>query len=145
MKKQIGVVFITSLFGLAAITYSPLSMENRSSESVKDTGNQELKLEDLMTSRLEGVENTEVVVSRVTIPPNTSLPKHWHPGEEFAYVLEGTVILWQEGKTDVIGKKGDVVKVPLKQIHTAMTTDEGAMILVFRVHELGQPGRTLVE
>jgi quercetin dioxygenase-like cupin family protein len=106
---------------------------------------EELKLEDLFTSQLEGVEGTEVVVSRVTIPPNTSLPKHWHPGEEFAYILEGSVVLWQEGKADVTGKKGDVLKVPLKQVHTAITTEEGATILVFRVHESGKPQRTIVE
>lgn len=136
---------MASLFGLAAMTCSTPSTKDQSSEPVKATGSQELKLEDLFTSQLEGVEGTEVVVSRVTIPPNTSLPKHWHPGEEFAYVLEGSAVLWQEGKADVIGKKGDVLKVPLKQIHTAMTTEEGATILVFRVHELGKPGRTIVE
>ena len=38
-----------------------------------------------MSSRLEGVEGTEVIVSHVTIP-NTSLPKHWHPGEELTTV-----------------------------------------------------------
>ncbi|NIR48390.1 cupin domain-containing protein [candidate division KSB1 bacterium] len=131
------------LFGLAAC--STPSTKDQSSRPVKATGSQELKLEDLLTSQLEGVEGTEVVVSRVTIPPHTSLPKHWHPGEEFAYVLEGSAVLWQEGKADVIGKKGDVVKVPLKQIHTAITTEEGATILVFRVHELGKPQRTIVE
>ena len=80
-------------------------------------------------------------MSHVTIPPNTSLPKHWHPGEEFAYVLEGSVTLWQKGKRNTLGKAGDVLKVPLKQIHTAITDDEGVTLLVFRVHERGQPER----
>lgn len=145
MKKRISVVLMASLFGLAAMSCSTPSTKDQSAETVKATGSQELKLEDLLTSQLEGVEGTDVVVSRVTMPPNTSLPKHWHPGEEFGYVLEGSVVLWQEGKADVIGKKGDVLKVPLKQIHTAMTTEEGATILVFRVHELGKPGRTIIE
>jgi quercetin dioxygenase-like cupin family protein len=104
-----------------------------------------VKLENLLTAVLERVEGTEVIVSRVSIPPNTSLPKHWHPGEEFAYVLEGSVTLWQEGKDDVVAKAGDVARVPLKQVHTAMTGDEGAVVLVFRVHEQGQPERVPVE
>ena len=103
------------------------------------------KLENLLQAVLEGVDGTEVIVSRVTIPPNTSLPKHWHPGEEFAYVLEGTVTLWQQGKDDIVVKAGDVAMVPLKQVHTAMTTDEGATVLVFRVHEKGQPERVPVK
>jgi quercetin dioxygenase-like cupin family protein len=100
-----------------------------------------LSLQTLMKAKLEGVDGTEVIVSHVTIPPNTSLPKHWHPGEEFAYVLKGSVTLWQKGKEGVLAKTGDVVKVPLKQIHTAVTNREGVTLLVFRVHEQGKPER----
>ena len=105
----------------------------------------ELKLENLMKSQLEGVNGTEVIVSRVTIPPNTSLPRHWHPGEEFAYILDGSVTLWQKGKDNIVGMKGDVIKVPLKQIHTAVTKEEAVTILVFRVHEQGKPERIKVD
>lgn len=104
----------------------------------------ELKLENMMISQLEGVDGTEVIVSRVSIPPNTTLPKHWHPGEEFAYILDGSVTLWQKGKDDIVGRAGDVIKVPLKQIHTAVTKDEAVTILVFRVHEQGKPERIRV-
>lgn len=102
-------------------------------------------LETLLSRRLEGVAGTEVIVSRVTVPPNTALPKHWHPGEEFAYVLEGSVVLWQDGEPDTTHRAGDVVVIPLKKIHTAFTRDEGARLLVFRVHERGKPERVLVD
>jgi len=105
----------------------------------------QMKFEDLMTEKLEGTDNTEVVVSITTIPPFTTLPKHWHPGEEFAYVLDGSVILEQEGQADEHYSKGDAAKVPLKQIHTVRTEAESAHLVVFRVHELGQPGRILVD
>lgn len=105
----------------------------------------ELKLETLLKAALEGVEGTEVIVSRVTVPPHSSLPKHWHPGEEFVYILEGSAVIWQDGKEDIVVKPGDVVKIPLKQVHTAITEDEGAVALVFRVHEQGEPERVLVE
>jgi quercetin dioxygenase-like cupin family protein len=103
------------------------------------------KLENLRSDKLAGVENTEVIVSRVAIPPHTRLPKHWHPGEEFAYVIEGSVTLWQEGKADITGKAGDVIKVPLEQIHSAKTNDAGALLLVFRVHQSGKQERYLVD
>jgi len=105
----------------------------------------QLKFEDLMTEKLESAENTEVVVSITTVPPHTTLPKHWHPGEEFAYVLDGSFVLMQEGKADEYYKKGDTGKVPLKQVHTVRTEEESATILIFRVHEQGQPGRILVD
>ena len=106
---------------------------------------EKLKLENLMKEKLEGVPNTEVVVSRVQIPANTSLPKHWHPGEEFAYVIKGSVTLWQKGKEDLLIKEGEAAKVPLKQIHTARTGKEGVTLLVFRVHEEGKPERIKAE
>ena len=92
-----------------------------------------------------GVLGTEVIVSRVQIPANTSLQKHWHPGEEFIYVLKGSAILWQKDKEDIQVKEGDVFKIPLEQIHTAITGDEGVTALVFRVHEKGKPERVKAE
>ena len=104
-----------------------------------------MTFENLLTSQLAGAKSTEVVVSKVTVPPNTTLPRHWHPGEEFAYILDGSVTLWQQDKDDIQGKKGDIVVVPFKQIHTIMTGEEPVTILVFRVHEQGQPERVLIE
>ena len=147
MKRLMSVCLVFCAFGLAIVGLTQSSVADESSQSRSATPEivTELKLETLLSAVLEGVEGTEVIVSRVTIPPDTSLPKHWHPGEEFAYVLEGTIVLWQDGKADITGKKGDTVKVPLKQVHTAMTGDEGATILVFRVHEQGEPERVLVD
>ena len=105
----------------------------------------EMKLENLLSEELEGAPGTEVIVSRVYVPANTSLPKHWHPGEEFVYILKGSVTLWQKGKEDILVKEGEAVKVPLKQIHTAITGNEGVQFLVFRVHETGQPERVKAE
>ena len=117
-----------------------------STSAPQSNKNKELepKLENLLTAKLARVENTEVIVSRVTIPPNSSLPTHWHPGEEFGYVIQGSVTLIQKGKANITSKAGDVVKVPFKQIHSAKTQNEGAVILVFRVHESGQPERIIL-
>ena len=104
-----------------------------------------LVLESLMHATLEGVDDTEVIVSRVLIPPHTKLPRHWHPVEEFAYVVVGSVTLRQEGEDDIVLNAGDVGKVPLRQVHTAITGDEGCELIVFRVHDSGEPERVLVE
>ena len=104
-----------------------------------------LKINNILTSQIELVEGKEIIISHIEIPANTTLPKHWHPGEEYVYVLEGSVVLWQKGKPDVPLKKGDVFKVSAKQIHTAVTDEEGLTGLIFRVHETGQPGRVNVE
>jgi quercetin dioxygenase-like cupin family protein len=138
------IAIVVASTGLA---YSE-TIEQAESEKKKDilVGTiQGLKIDNIMTSQLELVEGLEIVVSHVEIPANTTLPKHWHPGEEFVYVLEGSEVLWQKDKPDVHLKKGDVFKVPLKQIHTAKTGEEGVTVLVFRVHEKGRPVRVNVE
>ncbi len=147
MRMRIFLFLIATVIVSTGLAYSE-TVGQAESEKKKDilAGTvQGLKIDNLMTSQLELVEGTEVVVSHVEIPANTTLPKHWHPGEEFVYVLEGSEVLWLKDKPDVHLKKGDVFKVPLRQIHTATTGKEGVTVLVFRVHEIGQPVRVNVE
>jgi quercetin dioxygenase-like cupin family protein len=147
MRTRIFLFLIATVVVSTELAYSE-TVEEAESENKKDilAGTvQGLKIDNILTSQLELVEGTEVVVSHVEIPANTTLPKHWHPGEEFVYVLEGSEVLWQKDKPDVRLKKGDVFKVPLRQIHTATTGEEGVTVLVFRVHEKGQPVRVNVE
>mgnify|MGYP001432547803 CR=1 FL=1 len=140
MRKMMTSVLVTLALGTLATV--PASASDPDPAASPATGP---ALETLLRAELEGFAGGEVIVSRVTIPPHTSLPKHWHPGEEFAYVLEGSCHLWQEGEEDIVAREGDVLAVPLKQGHTAVTRDEGVTILVFRVHEAGQPERVPVE
>ena len=102
------------------------------------------KLDNLMRARLERVADTEVIVSRVTLAPGTALPKHWHPGEEFAYILAGSVTLRPEGQAPVVLHAREVGRVPLAKVHSAQAGPEGTEILVFRVHQAGKPERVLV-
>lgn len=104
-----------------------------------------LKVEEVMRAPLEGTAEKEMIVSSVVIPPNTTLPVHWHPGEEFAYIVKGSARLWRPGEEAIVGKKGDVVKVPYRAVHTAITGPEGVELMIFRVHEKGRPERVVVE
>lgn len=104
-----------------------------------------MEFKNLLTSPLAAAENTEVVVSEVTLPPNIELPKHWHPGEEFAYIIKGSLTIWMENKGEKKYNKGDACVVPLKKVHSVRTSDEGVTVLVFRVHEKGLEERYLVE
>ncbi len=147
MRMHVVLFFMATILAFSGSNSSGKSeqAEPKKKKDILAGTIQGLKIDNIMTSQLELVEGTEVVVSYVEIPANTTLPKHWHPGEEFVYVLEGSYVLWQKDKSDTYLKKGDVFKVPLKQIHTAKTGEERATILVFRVHEMGQPVRVNIE
>ena len=104
-----------------------------------------VKLENLMRTDLDVAADLEIIVSRVEIGPNLSLPSHYHPGEEFIYVLDGSATLWQKGQPDVVLKAGDVYRIPLEQIHTAITGETSTTAIVFRVHRKGEPERIPAE
>jgi len=87
----------------------------------------------------------EVVVSSVELPPHTMLPWHWHPGEEFVYLLDGEVTAHFRDGTKTLRAPGAVGYVPLKAVHTASTGAAGARLIVFRVHTKGEPERHVVE
>ena len=107
----------------------------------------EVRLENLRIEALasEFTPDREVVVSYVEIPPNTTMERHWHPGEEFHYYLEGKVTIEIDGHEPIIGTPGTVGHVPYKTTHTAITGPEGAKAVVFRVHTAGEPVRYLEE
>ncbi len=85
----------------------------------------------------------EVLVDLVEIPPDTSLDRHWHPGEEFHYYLDGEPEILIEGKGVTHPKPGTVGHVPYQTPHRAGAGKAGARILVFRVHTTGKPWRYL--
>ena len=137
MRSRIQLTFLTFAF---------LPVYALSHDSPPDTNSavdSSPVLQSLLSEQLEATPNTEVIVSRVSLPPNTTLPKHWHPGEEFAFVINGEVTLWMKNRDSVKLVAGDAVKIPLKQIHTAITHEHSVDLVVFRVHEKGQPERVL--
>lgn len=85
----------------------------------------------------------EVLVDLVEIPPNTSLDRHWHPGEEFHYYLEGEPEVQLADGPPTHPALGTVGHVPFKVVHRAGAGARGAKILVFRVHTRGEPWRFL--
>ena len=107
--------------------------------------NASVQVENLLRESIAGVEGKEVIVSRVSFPPHTELPWHWHPGEEFFYVIEGSVTLRQRGEADLTAAQGGAKKIAPQVIHTGRTGEQGAELVIFRVHATGEPERYLVD
>ena len=99
----------------------------------------------LLRQPVEGVPTKEVIVNQVSIPPHTELPWHWHPGEEIFYVIEGEVTLAQRGEPDLLSRVGEVNIIAPGVIHTGRTGSEGVTLVIFRVHDKGQPERVVVD
>ncbi len=105
----------------------------------------EFKSVNLLRDTIGLAAGVEVIMTYVEIPANTPLQDHYHPGEEFVYVIEGSGVLILNDQDTLRAKTGDSYKVPLKAKHGFYSEDAGVKVVVFRVHEKGQPDRVLVE
>jgi quercetin dioxygenase-like cupin family protein len=92
------------------------------------------------------VPGREAVVARAELDVGATAPKHTHPGEEFAYVLEGRVELQVEGKPPVTLTAGDVFFIPPETVHFVRNVGTTpAKLISTYVLEKGKPLATLVK
>ncbi|WP_331375783.1 cupin domain-containing protein [Sinorhizobium chiapasense] len=73
---------------------------------------------DLLENDL-GTPGREVVQVRVDIEPGAASIKHSHPGEEIAYVLEGSLEYHLEGRASVTLHAGEALFIPDGVAHVA--------------------------
>ncbi|MGH9456698.1 MAG: cupin domain-containing protein [Thermoanaerobaculia bacterium] len=128
---------------LFLILLLPLVVLAHSSSSEAPADPAEVRMENLFQQALaeDFTPGREVVVSHVEIPPHTTLQRHWHPGEEFIYLRDGEVEITIDGQSAMLDTPGEVAHVPFRKLHTAITHDRGARVVVFRVHTTGEPVR----
>ena len=82
----------------------------------------------------------EVVQVRVQIDPGVTASRHWHPGEEIVYMLEGSLEYQVEGKPPVTLKAGDVLFIPARTVHAVKNVGSGpGAELATYIVEKGKP------
>jgi len=95
----------------------------------------------LFRGDLEGAPDKELVVFVADLAPGAVGAKHYHPGPEFFYVLEGTLAHEPDGGSIHIMKTGAFGSNPNKGVHVIKnpSTTERARAIDFLVAEKGQP------
>ena len=92
------------------------------------------------------IPGREVIQARVEIDPGVTFPKHWHPGEEIIYVLQGTLEYEVEGKPPTRLKAGEVLFIPAGTVHSAKNVGSGnGAELGTYIVEKGKPLVVMVE
>ncbi len=85
-----------------------------------------------------GASDLEVVMGLIRRNAGSVGAKHYHPGGEFGFILEGSVTVETESEPLLTLKTGDSFYQPPGEWHVVGTDAEGAQTLVFRVLEKGQ-------
>ena len=108
---------------------------------------QSIKRTELLKTAIEGMDGKEGVMYVAELAPGATAGKHFHPGPEFAYILDGTLTLEPEGQAPKTFKAGEAFHNPAKIVHDAknMSTTGPTKVLVFMLIEKGQPLATPVK
>ena len=87
-----------------------------------------------------GIRGREAIQVRVDFDPGAASGKHAHPGEELAYVLQGSLEYQIQGRPPITLNAGDALFIPAQTIHAARNVGSGkAAELATYFVEKGKP------
>jgi quercetin dioxygenase-like cupin family protein len=137
-KLAVGLLAATGVVGLTARAILAQGIPPGPAESTQD---EPIKRTVLFRGDLEGAPGKEIVVFVADLAPGAVGSKHYHPGPEFFYVLEGTLAHEPEGGSPHMMKTGTFGSNPNKGIHLIRnpSTTERARAIDFLIAEKGQP------
>ncbi len=100
---------------------------------------------ELLRVEVADAPDLEIVMGLIKRAGESSGAKHYHPGGEFGFVLEGAVGVTSESEPSVTLRAGASFYHPPGEWHVVDTASEGAKTVVFRVLKKGQPMIVAVE
>ena len=125
MKPKHLILGLTLAVGIAvgAIGTKALSAQ---AEAVKSTV--------LLKTDLKVIKEARGMLALAELAPGAATGTHDHPGDELAYVLDGSVVVEVEGAAAVTYKSGDTFHQPRKRAHNirnASATAPAKVLVVF--------------
>jgi quercetin dioxygenase-like cupin family protein len=110
--------------------------------SVANAQDQPIKRTELLRTDLADIAGKETVIYIADVMPGAEGGRHTHYGDEFVYILEGTLIVQPDGKEAITLKQGETAHLaPNDGVHAAKngSISQPAKVLVFLVVEKGKP------
>lgn len=134
---------------LSGIAAAFLAIGAPANAAGKDDGNPEGTVSTILLQTdhsWDGVEyksypagQPELTVVEFRIPPNTTLPWHFHPMPNAAYVVTGTLCVErQDGKAKIKVHAGDVLPETVGTVHHGRSGKDPVVLLAFYAGAKGQ-------
>jgi quercetin dioxygenase-like cupin family protein len=93
-----------------------------------------------MLQRIDTGNNQEAVTAIAEIAPGGQSGRHFHPGTESSYVLQGEGLLEIDGEPARTVKAGDSFSIPAERVHNAKVSgDTPLKVITTYVVEKGKP------
>jgi quercetin dioxygenase-like cupin family protein len=98
-------------------------------------------INEVLEGAIEAAPGHELVMGDLVIAPGGAIPRHFHAGEEFIYVLGGTTTVARTGHPEVVLGPGEGVRVAPGVIHWGNAGPQGARIISAWVKPVDGPLR----
>lgn len=82
-----------------------------------------------------------LIVGDLNLPAGAPIPRHWHHGEEFIYVIGGSATLSRQGAPDLVLGPGQAFRVPPRTVHWGKAGPAGLRAVSSWVKVEGKPLR----
>jgi quercetin dioxygenase-like cupin family protein len=135
------VIALLAASVVVGLTARAILAQGSPSGTGASTQDEPIKRTILFRGDLEGAPGKEIVVFVADLAPGAVGAKHYHPGPEFFYVLEGTLAHETEGGPTHTMKTGAFGSNPNKGIHLIKNSSatERSRAIDFLVAEKSQP------
>ena len=96
---------------------------------------------ELLRKPMSGMEGKEIVVFLGDLGPGAVATRHYHPGDEAIYMLEGALRFTPDHEQPFELKAGEITFNPAKHVHQAKneSSSTAAKVLNCMIVERGQP------
>jgi quercetin dioxygenase-like cupin family protein len=101
----------------------------------------------LVKTTVPGVPWKQEIVTRTTYQPGARIRKHYHPSQIVFLILEGAMLVQEDGKPPVTLKAGDTLLIPPGTIHehSNASTSDKLVFAEFVLVDDGQRSAVFVE
>ena len=137
-----GVLALALFLMLTVKVQDPGEVEPASSEQLYIP---EFGSNDVFREVTHAAPGHELLVADLRLPPDAVGDAHYHPWEEYLYVIGGSAVLEVEGMEPRELVAGEGFVIPRETVHTPRAGPDGIRAIVVRVHDEGDPVRVLVE
>jgi len=90
---------------------------------------------------IEAAPGHMLILGDLNLAPGAAIPRHWHHGEEFIYVLGGSSVLSRAGEPDVTLVAGQALRIAPGTIHWGQAGPRGLRAVASWVQVDGKPLR----
>lgn len=132
------------LFAFAAFSLSLAGCSNADKPASIPTYQPENGANIVISGPIAAAPEHQLKSGDIVLGAGAKVPRHYHHGEEFLYVIGGAITLSRPGLADLTLGPGDAIRIPPGQVHSARAGGGGARAVASWVVPDGKPLRVPV-